>query len=295
MKMSAKRGFEVRHQRRQRVLPVRGIDYVIYEWGDPSAPLLVYLHGWADTGSCFQFVADELASDWFIVAPDWRGFGRTASRAEAYWFPDYLADLDAILEAYSGGQAARLVGHSMGANVGSLYAGTMPEKVSAFVNVEGFGLMETDPNQAPHRYREWIESSREEPSWSTYESIDALARRIAKRNPNMGDKRAAFVASEWAKEDGVGAVTLRADPNHKRPNAVLYRRAEAEACWRQMVAKVLLIAGSDSPFAEQFGSVASLPFPNARSVTIDGTGHMIHFEQPGALAREIRKFFADHL
>ena len=130
--MSARHGFETRHERRQRVLPVRGVDYVINEWGDATAPLIVYLHGWADTGSCFQFVADELASDWFVVAPDWRGFGRTSSRSEAYWFPDYLADLDVILDEYSGGQPARLVGHSMGANVGSLYAGTMPEKGLCF-------------------------------------------------------------------------------------------------------------------------------------------------------------------
>ena len=170
-----------------------------------------------------------------------------------------------------------------------------PKKVCAFINVEGFGLTETEPDQAPQRYRDWIESSREKPAWSAYESIDALAKRIAKRNPNMGDTRASFVASEWAYEDEAGSVTLRADPNHKRPNAVLYRRAEAEACWRQMTADILLIAGSDSPFADQFGSAASLPFPNARSVTINGTGHMIHFEQPEGLAGEIRNFFANHL
>ena len=30
-----------------------------------------------------------------IIAPDWRGYGRTQWNAQGYWFQDYLADLDA--------------------------------------------------------------------------------------------------------------------------------------------------------------------------------------------------------
>ena len=75
-------------------------------------------------------------------------------------FPDYLADSARLLQAYSPDAPARLVGHSMGANVASLYAGTMPERVSALVNVEGFGLKDSDPGEAPQRYRDWLTSGR---------------------------------------------------------------------------------------------------------------------------------------
>ena len=37
----------------------------------------------------------------------------------------------------------------MGANVGGLFAGVLPERVRAFVNVEGFGLSDADTADAP--------------------------------------------------------------------------------------------------------------------------------------------------
>ncbi len=280
--------------RRTRLISLRGIDYHINEWGDEDAPLFVYLHGWADTGSTFQFVVDALKSDWHVVAPDWRGFGNTAYRTESSWFPDYLADLNALLEVYSPGVPVRLVGHSMGANVASLYAGTMPERVTSIVNIEGFGLHDSDPNDAPQRYREWLESGRASPEFSTYPDFESLAMRIRKRSPGLSNAEADFVAREWAREDS-GVVRLRADPRHKLPNPVLYRRAEAEACWRKVIAQVLLVSGDRSPFADRFGSTSELPFPHQRSTTVSDAGHMIHFEAPQRLAEQIEQFLKQPL
>lgn len=278
-------------QRRLQSKSIRGVDYRINEWGDENAPLLIYLHGWADTGSTFQFVVDALKSDWRVIAPDWRGFGRTVHRCESYWFPDYLADLHVLLEEYSPAIPARLVGHSMGANVASLYAGTMPERVSGFVNVEGFGLPDSDPADAPQRFRDWLESAAKPLEFSSYADFESLAQKIRKRSPALTEPQANYIAREWAFEEG-GRVRLRADPSHKLPNPVLYRRAEAAACWRNVSAEVLLVSGDRSDFASRFGSVDDLPFPNKRLALLEGTGHMIHFEAPGALAEQIEQFFS---
>ena len=282
-------------ERRLRKLSIRGVEYAINEWGDESAPLLVYLHGWGDTGSTFQFVADHLADRWFVVAPDWRGFGRTRFRAPTYWFPDYVADLHALLGHYTPDEAARLIGHSMGANIGSLYAGSMPERVQAFVNIEGFGLPDSNPSDAPARYRKWLEESSVEQRYGQYSDFAELAKKIRKRSPEMSAAAADFVSREWAARDANGVVQICADPNHKLPNAVLYRRAEAEACWKQITARTLLVSGGESRFAEQFGLTLELPFPEAETVSIDGAGHMIHFERPAELAREIDRFLRQDL
>jgi pimeloyl-ACP methyl ester carboxylesterase len=274
---------------------IRGVDYHVNEWGEAGQPLIVFLHGWGDAGSTLQFVVDELSSDWHIVAPDWRGFGRTACRASSYWFPDYLADLDCLLAEYSPSTPVRLVGHSMGANVGGLYAGVMPERVRAFVNVEGFGLADSDPGDAPERYRAWLEQGRALPAFGSFQDFDALARHILRRSPHMTMAQACFVAKAWARE-GEDGLQLRADPAHKLPNAVLYRRAEAEACWRNVTAPVLLVAGAASNILEAFGDVLgensqALPFPDCRSLVIDAAGHMVHFEAPRALAAALEDFF----
>ena len=276
-------------------MSVRGIDYCIYEWGNPAAPLFVYLHGWGDTGSTFQFVVDELSAEWRVVALDWRGFGRSAAKCSSYWFPDYLADLHVLLAEISPDDPVRLVGHSMGANVGALYAGTMPERVRAFVNIEGFGLEDSNPDDAPARYRAWIEAMNEEQRFSEYADLSTLASRIVKRHPLIGIAEANFVANEWATQRSEGVARLRADSRHKLPNPVLYRRAEAEACWRAITAEVLMILGSESRFVRYFDEATPRSFPHDRRVVIEGGGHMLHFELPGALARAIEEFLLSTL
>ncbi len=265
---------------------IRGVEYQVSEWGRQEDPLIVYLHGYGDTGATFQFVVHELLQDWFVVAPDWRGFGATATDAPAFWFPDYLADLDHLLEHYSPNAAVRLIGHSMGGNVASLYAGAMPERVAQLVNLEGFGLPDSEPGDAPVRYAEWLLRGREMPASSVWDSFAELAQVIRRRSPRMSPEQADFVSRQWATELPEGGVRLRFNPAHKLPNPVLYRRAEAEACWREIRAAVLLVAGRLS----NFGAPDELPFPHSRTTWIEEAGHMLHFEQAKQLAHEIEEF-----
>ncbi len=276
---------------------IRGADYSVLEWGPVDDAPIVWLHGWGDCAATAQFVVDALDDGRRIVAPDFRGFGESRVEAASYWFPDYLADLDALLSIYSPNAPAVLVGHSMGANVAGLFAGTMPERVAAFVNIEGFGLANADPDTAPSRYREWIEAGRDPADFSEYADFGALADRIAKRNPAMDRARAEFVARAWGSEQG-GRVRLNADPRHRLPNPVLYRRAESEACWRRVTAPVLLVSGSESAFARGDDvrlDATPMPFPDAEPVTIEGAGHMLHFEVPGELAGQIEAFLTARL
>ncbi|MBT8091650.1 MAG: alpha/beta hydrolase [Gammaproteobacteria bacterium] len=270
--------------------PVRDASYAIHEWGASDAPLLVYVHGWGDCGSTFQFVVDELQKEWHVVAPDWRGFGRSQVECGSYWFPDYLADLHALGDLLSPSEPLRLVGHSMGGNVASLYAGIMPERVQALVNIEGLGLPDSDPGEAPQRYRAWIEQLGARPRFSEYGDFDALASHIRKRSPRMSAAAAAFVAREWASRGADGVIRLRADPGHKLPNPILYRRAEAAACWQKTTADVLLVSGAQSRLMREYGAAAADMFRQARRAVIQEAGHMLHFEAPAALAAEIEDF-----
>ena len=55
---------------RSRFLSIRGLRYHLREWGLEGAPKLFMLHGWMDVSASFQFVVDELAADWHVIAPD---------------------------------------------------------------------------------------------------------------------------------------------------------------------------------------------------------------------------------
>jgi len=212
---------------------VRGLELHCRTWGSPAAPKLFLLHGSQDVSASWQFTVDAFERDWHVIAPDWRGNGLSAwSGADAYWFPDYLGDLDFLLDHYSPEVPVRLVGHSMGANVAALYAGARPDRVARFVNVDGFGVsvMRVDP--PPRRFGKWLAQLRDDTSQRPYADFEEFAVRMQSENPRLTDERARFLVQHWGKQQDDGVVR-RADPAHKRINPLPLAPAEVIECWRQ--------------------------------------------------------------
>ncbi|HSQ03608.1 MAG TPA: alpha/beta fold hydrolase, partial [Burkholderiales bacterium] len=218
---------------------IHGLRYHVRTWGDPVQPRLFLLHGWMDVSASFQFLVDCFQRDWYIVAPDWRGFGLTAWAQDGYWFPDYYGDLDALLALYESAAPAHVVGHSMGGNILVNYAGIRPERIARAVTLEGLGFIRTRADQAPDRYARWLNELRDVPAFKRYASFDEVAARLKRNNRRLGDAQAAFLAQHWAREMPDGTVELRSDPRHKRVNPYLFRLDEALACWRRVTAPVL--------------------------------------------------------
>jgi pimeloyl-ACP methyl ester carboxylesterase len=275
---------------------VRNLRYHVRTWGDARAPRIFLLHGWMDVSASFQFLVDCLQREWYVVAPDWRGFGLTAWARGGYWFPDYYADLDALLEMYQPDAPVNLVAHSMGGNVACTYSGIRPQRVARLVSLEGFGMGRTAPDEAPVRYERWLKELREPPQFKTYDSFEAVADRLKKNNTRLPDDMARFLAQHWAKDTGDGTVTLRSDPRHKMVNPVLNRLEEVLACWRRITAPVLWVSGAQSTASGwRADSAAQLAerkaaFRRFDEVVLDNCGHMMHHDQPAELAHVIERF-----
>jgi pimeloyl-ACP methyl ester carboxylesterase len=281
---------------RDATVGIRGLSHHVVRWGPDSDDPVLLLHGFADAAATFQFVADEADPALPLLAVDWRGFGRSARSPGGYWFPDYYADLEQMVDVFCPRGRARIVGHSMGANVAMIYAGVRPARVAGLVNLEGFGLPRTKAPQVPERIATWLDELRTSPAAGEYASLDELAARVAKRNPRLAPDRAAFIAACWSEPLEDGRVRLLTDPAHRHVNPYLYRREEMEACWRRIEAPVLLVAGSESELVRRLapeGGVESFR-PIVRKLAIQevaGAGHMLHHEQPRAVARLIEAFF----
>jgi pimeloyl-ACP methyl ester carboxylesterase len=294
--------YRVLRSPRHETLRVRGLDLHLTRWGpqasDSLAPVFL-LHGWADTGDTFQFMVDAFREDWPLVALDWRGFGRSEWAREGYWFPDYLADLDALLEQLSPRLPARIVGHSMGGNIASLYAGLCPERVRCVVNLEGFGLPRSPPDRAPEQLRKWLDQVKTAPTLKNYESFEQLAAIIRSRYPRFTEAQSMFVAQAWGRREADGRVHLLGDARHRWVNPVLYRRDEAEACWRGIRAPMLMLLGEQSEYLSRLGVDGSddglrVAVRGIEIIRIADAGHMLHIEKPDLVAPLVERFLSGH-
>ena len=282
-------------------LTVRGLRHRVTWWGDHSPTPVVLLHGFQDCGATWQFLADRLPPQWSLAAPDWRGFGHSEWTPGGYWFPDYFADLEALLDMLVPDAPARIIGHSMGANIAQIYGGVRPRRLAWLVNLEGFGLPATQPQDAPARYARWLDELRQSLREGRYPSVAHLATFLRSKNPRLTPERAEFVASAWTRPAPTAAdpadVELLFDPRHRLVNPVLYRREEAQACWRRVEAPVLLVRGdtndSRSLTVQAAAEDMRAHIRNLRVVAVPGAGHMVHHEEPEALARHIVDFDRD--
>ena len=284
---------------RSEFVQIRGLRYHVRHWdpvaGRPSAGTLLMLHGWMDVCASFQFLVDALERNWRVIAPDWRGYGLTDwPGGDCYWFPDYLGDLDALVERFLPGEPVNLVGHSMGGNVATLYAGVRPERIRKLVNLEGVGMPATRADQAPGRYARWLDEIRQGSRLRDYESREAVAQRLMSNNPRLSTDFADFLAEHWSRPKPGGRFELAGDPAHKVVNANLYNVEEVLACWRQVRADVLIVFANGGDRLKRFVSSPAyrrrlLAFRSLVTRTIDDAGHMMHHDQPAAVARLIEE------
>ncbi len=291
---------------------IRTLDYHARLWGEarPGTAPLVLVHGWMDVGASYQFVVDAFSAAFAegrqIIAPDWRGFGLSTlpSPCDHYVFADYLADLDQLLDHYAGDQPVDLVGHSMGGNVAMSYAGARPARIRRLVNLEGFGLPATHPAQAPGRYAQWMDEIRQlergEMALKDYDSAEGVAQRLMKTNPRLPADKAAWLARHWARQGSDGRWTIQGDAAHKTVNAQLYRVDETLALYEAITAPVLAIEASDDSLGRWWKGRYSLQeyhqrlthVHDCRTAVVQDAGHMLHHDQPQAVAALIEAFIS---
>lgn len=277
-------------------LAVRGLRYAVRHWGRAGAPQLFLLHGWMDSSITFQFVVDALADEWHVIAPDWRGYGNSEWLGRPYWFPDYYADLDALLGHYSPAHPVRLAGHSMGANIAAIYAAARPQRVAQLAMLDFLGLKASDSRAAPIQLAQWLDAQNGEPELRAYADHAALARRLRTVNPRLSAERAAFLAERASRRRPDGRVELAFDPWHKVPSPTPYRIDDALACWQAIGAPVLMLEAERGFVRERFGDEPGeyarriACFAKATVETIGDAGHNVQHDQPEQVARALERF-----
>jgi len=276
-------------------LKVRGLRYNVRRWGPAEAPRVFMLHGWMDTSATFQFVVEALTQDWQVIAPDWRGYGDSEWLGRCYWFPDYYADLDALLAHYSPSAPAQLVGHSMGASIAAVYAGLRPQRVVRLAMLDFLGLKPPAEDPADHLLA-WLDAQTGCPQLRSYPDHAALARRLQAANPRLSAARADFLARHVGRVRADGQVEMACDPWHKVPAPFLYRITDVMAAWRRIAAPVLMLEAEDGFVSQRFDDDPQEYrrrldcFANLQVIRLTGTGHNLQHDRPEAVAAALENF-----
>lgn len=154
---------------------IRGVRLHAEAFGREDAPVVIVLHGGPGNDYRYLLPLQALADRYRVVFYDQRGAGLSQRvPASALGVDDYLAELDGVVEHYSGGRPVLLVGHSWGGMLATAYLGRHPQKVKAavlaepgFLNAElGEELYRKTNNMMPpmsagllwHVTRTWFES-----------------------------------------------------------------------------------------------------------------------------------------
>ncbi len=285
---------------RTHALTINSLRHTCYTWGNPKKPSLFLIHGWMDTGASFDFVCRYLQKDFYCIAPDLRGFGRSAHTPNplGYFFYEYIADLHQLFQKFSSDQPVNVLGHSMGGNILSFYAGSFPERISRFINIEGFGIFDMPPELGPERIRKWIEGLGS-PRFKIYANFKELAQRLNEANSHLSAEQALFLAKQMGKKVK-GGVILASDPKHKLPHPYLFQMKNFEAFLKKIEAHCLLIAAEKTQMDEWMKAGRDvmeeikrrMDFfpPSSQKVILPYCGHMVHQEQPEELARLVGDF-----
>jgi len=268
----------------------------ITRWGPDAPAPSVLLHGWMDCGAAWQLLVDCLPDDWPLLAVDWPGYGRSARRAEHYWFPEHFAELDWLLDEISPHAPARLIGHSMGGTVASMYAGIRPARVAWLVNMEGFGMPALPQAQLPGLVAGWLDSLRALPAARRYANLEELAAALLRANPRLPAANARFLARSWTRPVA-GGFEILADPRQQLRTPIRYARADVEGCWAYAPAPQLLLRGAESAHADNVLGSDGLArmrqlIPALSIESIAEAGHMLLHEQPQRVAAAITRFAA---
>ena len=289
-------GYRPRRSARHTEIEGREGRIALTQWGPSDQSPIVLLHGWMDCAAAWQLLVDGLPDDWPLLAVDWPGYGRSAWRTDRYWFSDHLAELDWLLGEVSPLAPVRLIGHSMGGTVVSMYAGIRPQRLRWAVNLEGFGMPELPHAQLPGFIAGWLDSLRAPPTARSYTSLNELAATIRRANPRLPLAHAHYLASVWSREAD-GRFVMRADPRQQWRTPIRYTRGDVEACWNQVTAPMLLLYGSESLHLQRAMGADALTrmrelMPTFSAESIADAGHLLPYEQPQRVARAITTFAA---
>ena len=270
-----------------------GLSLAAEIWGPAGGHPVIASHGWLDNAGSFDLLA-PLLPECEIVALDLAGHGLSDPRSpdSAYNLWQDVGDLLDVADQL-GWKRFTLLGHSRGAAISMLFAGTFPERVDKLVLLEGGLPLTADADEAPEGLAQALLESRA--------LRDKGGRVFTDRKTAIAERAGGFSKVTTAAAELLARRSLRqvpdggfrwhADQRLKAQSELRLTPEHARAFARRVSAPVLLLFAEKSPFVDRplYREMPGL-FANVEVGRVAGAHHF-HLEgSETVIAERIRRF-----
>ena len=256
------------------------------DWGNPTAPPLLLVHGGRDHCRNWDWVALALRDRWHVIAPDLRGHGDSQWSTEGgYRMDSYVYDLAQLIHQQNLAPVT-IIAHSLGGNIALRYTGIYPESVRRLVAIEGLGaspklVRERAKRALDERMRNWIAEQRELSGRlpRRYASIEDAFKRMQEENKHLSPERARHLTTYGVNQNEDGTFSWKFDNYVRSWPAYDMAGAELEQLWARITCPTLLVYGNESGASNPATDGRAGRFQRATVETIDNAGHWVHHDQ----------------
>lgn len=272
---------------RESTVSSRGFALHYVEWGAPTAPPVILLHGITGHARTWDTLAEALAPQWRVLALDQRGHGDSEPAPDGDYTPGAMADdLEAFADAL-GYRRFTLLGLSMGGRVAMGFAGAHPDRVERLVIVDiapeihppGMARIRTMIANAP----ETIESE----EWAVETAMAANPRADVgelRHRIKHALKRAPDGTLTWKYARDVREMMRRGT---RRDPLELWERLTHITC------PTLLVRGAESDvLSPALAQRVVAALPDGRLVEVAAAGHTVPGDRPAEFVDVVRRFLA---
>ena len=280
--------------------PVRSFDgtqLAVRAAGDPSAPLLLFVHGFSLDMTTWREQWVDLSVDHRCVLMDQRGHGSSEQPVDGDLSVRSMGrDIATVLEAVAPDRRVVIVGHSMGAIATLALAEVRPDLMATSVaGVVLVGTSASDLVRGAMGSITDIISPRLGSLRSAAERVDRL-RKAVLASPT--DLRGAVVRLTQFGPDAPRHVVEHVVHLAERASSEVWTDGLAgllETDLRHVLPRIrmpaLVVVGEHDRVTPPSSAVAlAAALPDGRFVVLDGAGHIAMMERPVELDREIRAF-----
>lgn len=267
------------------------------DWGNPSAPPLLLVHGGKDHCRSWDWVAEQLCKDWHVIAPDLRGHG------DSDWTPDgnytqfsFVYDIAQLIHQMQL-EPVTIVAHSMGGMVCSRYAALYPEGVQRLVLIEGLGfspkmVAEIDAKPRHERLRDWIEQKRSASGRQIkrYPTLELAYQRMKTENSFLSEDQARHLTVHGSSQNEDGSYSWKFDNYLNFSAGIDIPDAELRNLWERISCPILLLYGKDSWASSPKQDGRLEHFRNATFKEYENAGHWLHHDQFERFMQDLNDF-----